>query len=99
MYRSLEARREALEAAESTPDAWREVPTGQSYRQFWDGLSTDHERNRALRDAGVRVVIRAKGNPVRTRPLFGDGDVHEGGRVELQIPGDLQARVRDSLGA
>ncbi|MFD6712354.1 hypothetical protein AMK25_22350 [Micromonospora sp. TSRI0369] len=92
MYGALEARREALEALPTRPDEWKLEPTGQTYRERWKSLESPTDRGREMREAGVRVVARAR--PVYTRSLFpGMPSGTTGGRVEVQLPGDLRERV------
>ncbi|WP_125773047.1 recombinase family protein [Antribacter gilvus] len=56
-YLALTERREALAAIPVEPDQWRDVPTGETYREVWGRLTTDQERNTALRAAGVYGIL------------------------------------------
>lgn len=94
MYGSLEGRREALEASPVVADKWRMIGTGQTYAERFAALVDDGERNLELRGAGVRVIVRA--GPVQTRGLPGlaVAEALSGGRVAVEIAGDLIERVR-----
>ncbi|WP_146247267.1 recombinase family protein [Micromonospora arborensis] len=90
MYRSLEDRREVLEALPSEPDRWELEPTGQTYRERWESLSTVAERNREMREAGLKVI--AYGLPT-DEELAAMEDPDSYSRVRVIIPEDLMARL------
>ncbi|MET9705088.1 recombinase family protein [Streptomyces griseus] len=100
-YKRLDARREQLTAQPTRPDGWEEIPTNETYRERWAKLSTQHEKGRELRAAGVRAVIHAEKLPPLTAvqamsPEGHDGMWQEGkGRVQVLIPMDFKRRVRD----
>ncbi|WP_326681365.1 recombinase family protein [Streptomyces sp. NBC_01237] len=100
-YKRLDARREQLMAQPTRPDGWDEIPTNETYRERWAKLSTQHEKGKELRAAGVRAVIHAEKLPpltaVQAMPPEGhDGMWQEGkGRVQVLIPMDFKRRVRD----
>ncbi|MFI6243961.1 recombinase family protein [Micromonospora sp. NPDC050795] len=91
MYGALEARREALEALPSEPDRWELEPTGQTYRQRWESLTTVDERNREMREAGLKVIVR--GVPTEEE-LEAMDDPDEHSRVRVILPEDLMERVQ-----
>ncbi|MFF4371428.1 recombinase family protein [Streptomyces sp. NPDC001594] len=100
-YKRLDARREQLMAQPTRPDGWDEIPTNETYRERWANLSTQHEKGKELRAAGVRAVIHAEKRPPLTAvqamsPEGHDGMWQEGkGRVQVLIPMDFKRRVRD----
>ncbi|MEV6572095.1 recombinase family protein [Streptomyces sp. NPDC051577] len=100
-YKRLDARREQLMAQPTRPDSWDEIPTNETYRERWAKLSTQHEKGKELRAAGVRAVIHAEKLPPLTAvqamsPEGHDGMWQEGkGRVQVLIPMDFKRRVRD----
>ncbi|MFD7625723.1 recombinase family protein [Streptomyces sp. NPDC059851] len=100
-YKRLDARREQLMAQPTRPDGWDEIPTNETYRERWAKLSTQHEKGKELRAAGVRAVIHAEKLPPMTAvqamsPEGHDGMWQEGkGRVQVLIPMDFKRRVRD----
>ncbi|MFJ5712015.1 recombinase family protein [Streptomyces sp. NPDC093105] len=100
-YKRLDARREQLMAQPTRPDTWEEIPTGETYRERWAKLSTQHEKGRELRAAGIKAVIHAEKIPPMTAvqamsPEGHDGMWQEGkGRVQILIPMDFKRRVRD----
>ncbi|MER8041225.1 recombinase family protein [Streptomyces hydrogenans] len=100
-YQRLDARREQLMSQPTRPDTWEEIPTGETYRERWAKLSTQHEKGRELRAAGVKAVIHAEKIPPMTAaqamsPEGHDGMWQEGkGRVQILIPMDFKRRVRD----
>ncbi|MCX4779208.1 recombinase family protein [Streptomyces sp. NBC_01264] len=100
-YKRLDARREQLMAQPTRPDGWDEIPTNETYRERWAKLSTQHEKGKELRAAGVRAVIHAEKLPPLTAvqamsPEGHDGMWQEGkGRVQVLIPMDFKRRVRD----
>jgi DNA invertase Pin-like site-specific DNA recombinase len=85
MLMKLEAQAETLEAMPSRDDEWLEEPTGQTYRQRWEGLTTTQERNKELRDSGMRVMVYR--DPIRTEPLVDVGERVDlvGGRIAVLI--------------
>ncbi|WP_121828240.1 recombinase family protein [Streptomyces sp. S1] len=100
-YKRLDARREQLMAQPTRPDTWEEIPSGETYRERWAKLSTQHEKGRELRAAGIKAVIHAEKLPPMTAvqamsPEGHDGMWQEGkGRVQILIPMDFKRRVRD----
>ncbi|MEU5809443.1 recombinase family protein [Streptomyces sp. NPDC047718] len=100
-YKRLDARREQLMAQPTRPDTWEEIPTGETYRERWAKLLTQHEKGRELRAAGIKAVIHAEKIPPMTAvqamsPEGHDGMWQEGkGRVQILIPMDFKRRVRD----
>ncbi|MCX5392353.1 recombinase family protein [Streptomyces sp. NBC_00094] len=100
-YKRLDARREQLMAQPTRPDTWEEIPTGETYRERWAKLSTQHEKGRELRAAGIKTVIHAEKLPPVTAvqamsPEGHDGMWQEGkDRVQILIPMDFKRRVRD----
>lgn len=100
-YKRLDARREQLMAQPTRPDGWEEILTNETYRERWAKLSTQHEKGKELRAAGVRAVIHAEKLPPMTAvqamsPEGHDGMWQEGkGRVQVLIPMDFKRRVRD----
>ncbi|MEU9005071.1 recombinase family protein [Streptomyces sp. NPDC048551] len=100
-YKRLDARREQLMAQPTRPDGWDEIPTNETYRERWAKLSTQHEKGKELRAAGVRAVIHAEKLPPMTAvqamsPEGHDGMWQEGkDRVQVLIPMDFKRRVRD----
>jgi site-specific DNA recombinase len=98
MWQRLEAQEEALAALPTREDEWIEEPTGETYRDRWNRLPSHKERNKELRDAGVRAVVHAE--PPRTASLFGalGAEPLQGSRITIEIPSDLKERVRQSSG-
>ncbi|MFJ7588350.1 recombinase family protein [Streptomyces sp. NPDC097617] len=100
-YKRLDARREQLMAQPTRPDTWDEFPTNETYRERWAQLSTQHEKGKELRAAGVRAVIHAESLPPMTAAQAMAPEGHEGmwqegkGRVQVLIPMDFKRRVRD----
>jgi site-specific DNA recombinase len=97
-YLRLEAKREALGAMPVVPDRWEEIPTGQTYADRWAELSSPADKNKELREAGVKAIVHREKLPWAL-PLaeFGEteGTVrHTLGRVELLLPRNLYDRVR-----
>lgn len=60
MWQRLEAQEESLAALPVREDEWIEEPTGETYRARWDRLPSHKERNKELRDSGVRVTVHAE---------------------------------------
>lgn len=89
---ALEKRLANLAESPATPDRWVEQSTGRTYRQHWESLSTVDERRQALLRAGIRPVLHAK--PVSTPGLLPGLPELPGGRVSIQLPDDLAARVQ-----
>ncbi|MER5204884.1 recombinase family protein [Streptomyces sp. NPDC002825] len=100
-YKRLDARREQLMAQPTRPDNWEKIPTGETYRERWAKLSTQHEKGRELRAAGIKAVIHSEELPPMTAaqamaPEGHDGMWQEGkDRVQILIPMDFKRRVRD----
>ncbi|MEU4883152.1 recombinase family protein [Streptomyces althioticus] len=100
-YKRLDARREQLIAQPTRPDTWEEIPTGETYRERWSTLSTQHEKGRELRAAGVKAVIHAEPIPGMTATQLMAPDGHDGmwqhpvGRVQVLIPLDFKQRLRN----
>ncbi|MFF7969124.1 recombinase family protein [Streptomyces sp. NPDC007903] len=95
MWQRLETQEEALAALPARQDEWIEEATGETYRDRWHRLSSHKERNKELRDAGVRVIVHEKAAPLRSLfPL--PGAPLEGSRFAIEIPSDLQDRVRQA---
>ncbi|MFC5216168.1 recombinase family protein [Streptomyces coerulescens] len=97
-YLRLEAKREALAAMPVVPDGWEEIPTGQTYADRWAELSAPAEKNKELREAGVKAIVHREELP-KELPLMELGETegtvrHTLGRVELLLPRDLYNRVR-----
>ncbi|MCY0941303.1 recombinase family protein [Streptomyces antarcticus] len=96
-YLRLEAKREALAAAPVVPDRWEEIPTGQTYAHRWAELASPAEKNKELREAGVKAIVHTEELPYAL-PLAEIGETegtvrHTLGRVELLLPRDLYDRV------
>ncbi|MGW3115390.1 recombinase family protein [Streptomyces sp. NPDC001091] len=99
-YKRYSAKRAQLMAMPSTPDRWEENLTGQTYADRWAELSSPADKNKELREAGVRAVVHSEELPW-VLPLVEIGDTegtvrHTRGRVELLMPKDLYLRVRAS---
>ncbi|MGQ4472863.1 recombinase family protein [Streptomyces violaceoruber] len=97
-YLRLEAKREALATMPVVPDRWEEIPTGQTYADKWAELSSPAEKNKELREAGVKAIVHREELP-KALPLMELGETegtvrHTLGRVELLLPRDLYTRVR-----
>lgn len=97
-YLRMEAKREALLALPSEPDRWEETPTGETYRERWAQLTSSADRNKQLREAGVKAIVHAEELP-KALPLAEVGETegtvrHTLGRVELLLPRNLYDRVR-----
>jgi site-specific DNA recombinase len=97
-YLRLEAKREALSAMPVVPDQWEETPTGQTYRDRWAELASSAEKNKELREAGVKAIVHREELPYAL-PLMVLGETegtvrHTLGRVELLLPRNLYDRVR-----
>ncbi|MFD9619166.1 recombinase family protein [Streptomyces virginiae] len=97
-YLRLEAKREALAAMPVVPDRWEEIPTGQTYRDRWAELTSPAEKNKELRESGVKAIVHTAKLP-RALPLMEIGETegtvrHTRGRVELLLPRNLHDRVR-----
>ncbi|MET7828517.1 recombinase family protein [Streptomyces sp. NPDC005386] len=95
----LEARREALLSTPSEPDRWEDEPTGETYRDRFERLAEVADRNKELREAGVRAIVHAEELP-DSLPLVTLGET-EGvfrrtfGRVELTMPRNFYNMLRD----
>ncbi|MFF3351082.1 hypothetical protein ACFYWN_00340 [Streptomyces sp. NPDC002917] len=59
----LEARREALLSTPSEPDRWEDEPTGETYRERFERLADPSDRNKELRESGVRAFVHAEDLP------------------------------------
>ncbi|MFF1593289.1 zinc ribbon domain-containing protein [Streptomyces sp. NPDC058286] len=59
----LEARREALLSAPREPDRWEDEPTGETYRERFERLTEVADRNKELRESGVRAIVHAEELP------------------------------------
>ncbi|MEU7077343.1 recombinase family protein [Streptomyces sp. NPDC046409] len=97
-YLRLEAKREALAAMAVVPDRWEETPTGQTYADRWAELTSPAEKNKELREAGVKAIVHREELPWAL-PLAEIGETegtvrHTLGRIELLLPRDLYDRVR-----
>ncbi|MGB9998344.1 recombinase family protein [Streptomyces pseudogriseolus] len=97
-YLRLEAKRETLAALPVLPDRWEETPTGETYRERWERLTSAAERNKELREAGVRAIVHKEELP-KELPLMEVGETegtvrHTLGRVELLLPRNIYDRVR-----
>ncbi|MFD3661104.1 recombinase family protein [Streptomyces sp. NPDC058659] len=97
-YLRLEAKREALASMPVVPDQWEETSTGQTYRDRWAELTSPAEKNKELREAGVKAIVHGEKLPYAL-PLAEIGETegtvrHTLGRVELLLPRDLYHRVR-----
>ncbi|MCY0939292.1 recombinase family protein [Streptomyces sp. H34-S4] len=100
-YKRLDARREQLMAQPTRPDTWEEISTNETYRERWAKLSTQHEKGKELRAAGVKAVIHAENLPPTTAAQAMAPEGHEGmwqegkGRLQVLVPMDFKSRVRD----
>ncbi|SCF94611.1 recombinase family protein [Streptomyces sp. Ncost-T10-10d] len=100
-YKRLDARREQLLAQPTRPDAWEEIPTGETYRERWSKLSTQHEKGKELRAAGVKAVIHAESITGLTAAQLMAPEGHDGmwqhpvERVQVLIPMDFKQRLRN----
>ncbi|PWK70243.1 site-specific DNA recombinase [Streptomyces sp. CG 926] len=98
-YKRLDARREQLMTQPTRPDGWDEIPTNETYRERWAKLSTQHEKGKELRAAGVRAVIHAEPPMTTMEAMSQEGDdamwQERKGRVQVLIPMDFKCRVRD----
>ncbi|MGW8796657.1 recombinase family protein [Streptomyces sp. NPDC055775] len=97
-YLRLEAKRETLAALPVLPDRWEETPTGETYRERWERLTSAADRNKELREAGVRAIIHKEELP-KELALMEVGETegtvrHTLGRVELLLPRNIYDRVR-----
>ncbi|MFC9181400.1 recombinase family protein [Streptomyces globisporus] len=97
-YLRLEAKREALGAMPVVPDRWEEIPTGQTYADRWEEITSPAEKNKVLREAGVKAIVHREKLP-KVLPLMELGETegtvrHTLGRIELLLPRDLYDRVR-----
>ncbi|MDQ0793718.1 DNA invertase Pin-like site-specific DNA recombinase [Streptomyces sp. B1I3] len=97
-YLRLEAKREALSAMPVVPDRWEEIPTGQTYADRWEEINSPAEKNKELREAGVKAIVHREDLP-KGLPLVELGETkgtvrHTLGRIELLLPRDLYDRVR-----
>jgi site-specific DNA recombinase len=93
MWGQLEERERALAGLNFVPDRWVEEETGETYAEHWARLETDAERNRELREAGVRVTLHRE--PVSTPSLLG-GSSAEGSRVSIEFPERLKIAARSA---
>ncbi|WP_425831003.1 recombinase family protein [Streptomyces fractus] len=104
-YKRLDARREQLIAQPTRPDAWEEILTGETYRTRWRTLSSQHEKGKELRAAGVRAVIHAEPIPGTPAALHRSTHDHERfwqhpiGRVHVLIPMDFKQRLLNTTAA
>ncbi|TQJ56010.1 recombinase family protein [Streptomyces sp. SLBN-115] len=98
MYKRLEDQENALKALPAREDEWIEEPTGETYRDRWGRLPSHKERNKELRDAGVRAVVHAE--ETQMMPLFDLPGLEpvKGSRVSIVIPSDLKERVLKASG-
>jgi site-specific DNA recombinase len=99
-FKKLGERREHLASLPSTPGHYRDVPTGETYRERWARLSSNAERNAELRAAGMQAIL----HPNRLPPLsIVEGGPFEGrdyfrqhyGRLEIRIPARIKYAVRE----
>ncbi|MCZ4122574.1 recombinase family protein [Streptomyces sp. H39-S7] len=99
-YLRLEAKRETLAAMPVVPDHWEETSTGQTYADRWAQLTTSAEKNKELREAGVKAIVHTRKVPPMTAAQLMEPKGHEGmwqhavGRVQLLMPMNLRDRVR-----
>ncbi|MFE1587277.1 recombinase family protein [Streptomyces sp. NPDC058737] len=99
-YARLDAKREQLMSLPTRPDTWEEVPTGETYRERWAQLSTDEEKGKELRSAGLRVTVHTEAIPaayIGGKPLvtLDEGRMRQRiGRIEIEFPRDFSDRVR-----
>jgi site-specific DNA recombinase len=92
MFAKLEAQEQTLRAMPSRADEWRDEPTGETYGERWAALEAAGERNRELRQAGIRAVLHAE--PVSTPALFSSRASSTnlpGSRVTVTMPEGLTA--------
>ncbi|MET8327676.1 recombinase family protein [Streptomyces sp. NPDC005181] len=100
-YKRLDARRAQLMAQPTRPDTWEEIPTGETYRERWAKLTTQHEKGRELRAAGVKAILHTEPLPAMTAAQAMSPEGHDGmwqeanGRVQVLIPMDFKRRIRD----
>lgn len=98
-FKNLSQRRDRLTALPTEPGHWREIPTGETFKERWARLTTDAERNAELRAAGVTAILHRKPLPplsvVEMIPVDGR-DYYRGhhGRLEIRIPAGIKDRVR-----
>ncbi|MET7837730.1 recombinase family protein [Streptomyces sp. NPDC005356] len=59
----LEARRDALLSTPTEPDRWEDEPTGQTYQARFERLTDPADRNKELRESGVRAIVHAEDLP------------------------------------
>ncbi|MCZ2261749.1 recombinase family protein [Isoptericola sp. QY 916] len=107
-HRALSARLEELTLSPVVPGRWVETPTGETYRERWESLATDEERNAELIAAGVHVVVLpdefSSAEEMFAGVVMGEPEGDEAptveywrlrrGRVELRFPPELEERVR-----
>jgi DNA invertase Pin-like site-specific DNA recombinase len=99
-YARLDTKREQLMSLPTRPDTWEEIPTGETYRARWAQLSTEEEKGKELRSAGLRVTVHTEDVPaayIGGKPLvtLDEGKMHQRiGRIEIEFPRDFSDRVR-----
>lgn len=108
MYSALERRRAELAGRQARPDGWEYVPTGQTYRQKWEGTDGLEARHRLLASTGVRVeAVRVPGD-VTSPPVMLPGDdeypvvvtaARDGVQAAVRLPSGLAERVTGQPGA
>lgn len=103
-HEALSQRLEQLEAMPSTPGQWDERPTGTTYRERWDRLTSQQERNTELRAAGVVAILHQERlGPIGMLDMMpsADRDYYCGnyGRVEIRTPAAIRDSVRRNAAA
>lgn len=96
-YRKLEGRRQELLALPNTSDRWEEEPTGETYAEMFARLSTVAERNKELREAGIKAVVYseelstqdARWDPEEQVITWSFGRV----RITMPLPASLRERI------
>jgi site-specific DNA recombinase len=97
-----------LRARPVTAETWREERTGETYRDRWGRLDTDQDRNRELREAGLRVVAypealspAAERFSMRLHEPDDEGSTPTAsirrGRLGIHYPADLEERIRKHI--
>ncbi|NNU26798.1 recombinase family protein [Isoptericola sediminis] len=103
-HKALSARLDALEQLPSEPSGWDETPTGRTYREMWESLTTPQDKNTALRDLGVRAILHPSslGGLSFEQMAPADGrEYYTGnyGRVEIRTPAKMREAARHTVEA
>lgn len=115
-YRSLVKRlvadRNRLRALPTEPGRWEDVPTGETYRERWERLTSDADRNAELRASGMQAVLHrdpaTPGEEMFARIITPEAETEEEaaagivvafryGRLEVRFPHSLKERVEEHV--